>query len=435
MAGKATLKSPTAESPTTRSMAAKPRVAKAAIAKPKIAKPKTAHPKNIDEYLAPFNANTRGALEKLRKTIHTVVPEAEECISYRLAAFRLNGKPLVAFGATANHCAFYLMSASTVETHRKELVNYDTSKGTIRFAADEPLPATLVRKLVRTRMAENAELSEAKALIPRAKNSAAARKSKRAPVAANGKPNHEAHSKKSKSENADPDNIDSVLASLKSLSSVRVRDGMARYAIPSDNAWGVAVGDIRRLAKRLGPSHTLASALWNAGWYEARMLAAFVDEPARVSLTQMERWSRDFDNWAICDTVCFTLFDRTPHAWDKVEAWSRRPEEFVKRAAFALLASLTVHDKHAEDQRFSHGLLLIEPAATDERNFVKKSVNWALRSIGKRSLALNGLAVEVSQRLASSANAAARWVGKDALRELTSPAVKKRLAARRTTAK
>ena len=196
---------------------------------------------------------------------------------------------------------------------------------------------------------------------------------------------------------------------------------MARYAIPSDKAFGVSMGNMQLLAKRLGRNHELAAALWDTGWYEARMLASFVDEPARVTPAQMDRWCRDFDNWAICDTVCFHLFDRTPHAWRKVAQWSRRRDEFVKRAAFALLWGLTVHDKGADDEPFLQGLLLVERAASDERHFVKKAVNMALRAIGKRNPALNAAAVAVAQRLADSPQAAARWVGKDALRELTSP--------------
>ena len=156
------------------------------------------------------------------------------------------------------------------------------------------------------------------------------------------------------------------------------------------------------LAKRLGRNHELAAALWDTGWYEARMLTSFVDEPARVTPAQMDRWCRDFDNWAICDTVCFHLFDRTPHAWAKVAQWRDRRDEFVKRAAFALLWSLTVHDKRADDEPFAEGLPLIERAATDERNFVKKAVNMALRAIGKRNPALNAAAVTVARRLADS---------------------------------
>ncbi len=181
------------------------------------------------------------------------------------------------------------------------------------------------------------------------------------------------------------DEVQAVLTWLRRHGSKATRDGMARYAIPSDKAFGVSVGTMQQLAKRLGRNHELAAALWETGWYEARMLASFVDEPARVTSAQMDRWCRDFDNWAICDTACFHLFDRTPHAWRKVAQWSGRREEFVKRAAFALLWGLTVHDKSADDEPFAQGLLLIERAADDERNFVKKAVNMALRAIGKRN--------------------------------------------------
>lgn len=225
--------------------------------------------------------------------------------------------------------------------------------------------------------------------------------------------------------------VQTVLKWMKRHGTQKTRDGMARYAIPSDKAFGIPVGVLRQYARRLGPSHELAAGLWETGWYEARMLAAFVDEPALVTPAQMDRWCRDFDSWAICDTVCFHLFDRTPYAWRKVGPWSRRRAEFVKRAAFALLASLSLHDKRTSDEPFVQSLLLVERAATDERNFVKKAVNWALRSIGRRNLALHEAAVVVAQRLSASPQAAARWVGQDALRELTSAAVVKRLSARR----
>jgi len=224
--------------------------------------------------------------------------------------------------------------------------------------------------------------------------------------------------------------VQSALTWLKRTGSKRVRDGMARYAIPSDKAFGVSMSNIQKLAKLLGRSHELAAALWDSGWYEARMLTAYVDEPARVTAAQMDRWARDFDNWAICDTLCFALWDRTPHAWAKVAQWSDKRGEYVKRAAFALLWGLTVHDKLAGDKPFARGLLLIERAATDERHFVKKSVNMALRAIGKRSPTLNAAAVAVARRLADAPEPAPRWVGKDALRELTSPSVTRRLAHR-----
>jgi 3-methyladenine DNA glycosylase AlkD len=227
-----------------------------------------------------------------------------------------------------------------------------------------------------------------------------------------------------------------VVASLRRLATRKNLDGMARYGIPSDRAFGVSVGALQKLARRLrgpdgGRNHELAAVLWETGWYEARMLAAYVDEPACVTPEQMDRWCRDFDSWAICDTVCFALFDRTPHAWRKVAEWARRREEFQKRASFALLWGLTLHDKGAADERFVRGLKLVERAAGDERHFVKKAVNMALRAIGKRNSDLNAAAVAVARRLSESPEAAAQWVGKDALRELGSPAVARRLAARR----
>lgn len=218
-----------------------------------------------------------------------------------------------------------------------------------------------------------------------------------------------------------------ILAWLKRRGTKRNRDGMARYAIVAPKVFGVSVADLRDLSKELGRDHALASALWKSGWYEARMLTAFVDEPERVTPAQMDRWARDFDNWAICDALCFHLFDRTPHAWSKIERWSRRREEFVRRAAFALLASVALHDKGAPDARFVRALPLIERAASDDRNFVKKAVSWALRSIGRRNVALNRKAVAVSRRLIATDEPAARWVGRDALRELTSAAVVRRL--------
>jgi 3-methyladenine DNA glycosylase AlkD len=221
-----------------------------------------------------------------------------------------------------------------------------------------------------------------------------------------------------------------VLAWLERTGTKATRDGMARYAIPSTKAYGVPVGVMRAYAKRLGKDHELALALWKVDRYEARMLATFLDEPARVTAAQMDAWCEDFDNWAICDTACFHLFDRTPHAFEKVKKWAVRREEFVKRSAFALIASLSVHAKATPDEPFLEALLLIERGASDERNFVKKAVNWALRSVGKRNRVLHRAALDVSQRLAAAGGAAARWVGKDALRELSGASVLRRLSAR-----
>ena len=231
-----------------------------------------------------------------------------------------------------------------------------------------------------------------------------------------------------------PQQVQAALDALKRKSTAHTLKGMARYGIPSDNALGVAVGDIRALGTQLGRNHDLAIALWETGCYEARMLTSFVAEPARVTPAQMDRWCRDFDSWAICDTLCFHLFDRTPHAWAKVRLWSAKRAEFEKRAAFALLASLALHDKQAPDAPFLQGLRLVEGAAADDRNFVKKGVNWALRAVGRRNPALHAAAVKLARRLAASTDATPRWVGKDALREITSPAVLKRLAVRRANA-
>jgi 3-methyladenine DNA glycosylase AlkD len=201
---------------------------------------------------------------------------------------------------------------------------------------------------------------------------------------------------------------------------------MARYGIPSENASGISVADIRRLAKQLGRDHALALALWQTGSYEARMLTAFIDEPDRITPAQMDRWCRDFDSWAICDALCFHLFDKTPHAWKKIAKWSDARPEFVKRAAFALIASVALHDKEASDKPFLDSLPIIERAATDDRNFVKKAVSWALRGIGKRNPVLHAAAVGLARRLAAAPDTAARWIGKDALRDLATPATASR---------
>ena len=211
---------------------------------------------------------------------------------------------------------------------------------------------------------------------------------------------------------------EAVVARLRAMASPEVVEGMARFGIPSEGALGVRVGALRALAKELGRHHPLAQDLWHTEIYEARMLACFVDDPACVDIAQMDRWAADFDSWALCDTACFHLFDKTPHAFGRVLSWAERPEEFVRRGAFALLASLALHGKKLPDETFAPGLALIE-AADDERNFVKKAVSWALRGIGKRkSPALKESALAVAERLAASPSRAQRWVGKDALKEL-----------------
>ena len=217
--------------------------------------------------------------------------------------------------------------------------------------------------------------------------------------------------------------VKEALAWLKEHSSKKIRDEMLpRYGIDAPKAFGVSVANLHKLAKITGRNHEFALALWKTGWYEARMLASLVDEPERVTPAQMDQWCRDFDNWGICDTVCFKLFDRSPHAYKKVEQWAKRRDEFVRRGAFALMASLALHDKEANDDRFAKWFPLIEQGANDDRNFVKKGVSWALRAVGRRNAKLKSAAVKLAQRLATSDQPSARWVGKDALRDLTRPA-------------
>ncbi|HSW07478.1 DNA alkylation repair protein [Aquabacterium sp.] len=224
---------------------------------------------------------------------------------------------------------------------------------------------------------------------------------------------------------------EAVLAWLQREGSQAGRDSMARFAIPSDHAVGVSVGRLRKYAKQLRTDHALAAALWASGVHEARLLATFIDDPAQVSVAQMDRWVSDFDNWAICDTACFALFDHVPQAWGRLVPWARRRDEFGKRAAFALLWSLSVHDKHAGDPAFLDALPLIEAAATDERHFVKKAVNMALRAVGKRNDVLHTACAALAQRLAAADDATARWIGKHALQELGGASVTRRLAAKR----
>ncbi|MCC6318599.1 MAG: DNA alkylation repair protein [Gemmatimonadaceae bacterium] len=228
--------------------------------------------------------------------------------------------------------------------------------------------------------------------------------------------------------------IRDVLGQLEAAGTQRTREGMARFGIVAPRAFGVSLTDIQKIAKRVGRDHELALGLWKTGWYEARLLAAFVDDPACVSASQMDAWARDFDNWAVCDTLCFKLFDRTPHAWKKVHQWAPRSQEFVRRGAFALVASLGVHDRVASDAQFLATLPLIERYATDERNFVKKGVSWALRVVGRRSRALHGPALALARRLGDSDDAAARWIGKDASRELEGAVVKRHLARKAAAA-
>ena len=210
------------------------------------------------------------------------------------------------------------------------------------------------------------------------------------------------------------------MAALRAAATDHDLANLARFGIDAPNALGVSMANLQTIAKRLGRDHDLAAALWETGQYEARMLASLIDDPTLVTPGQMDAWRAGFDNWGIVDTVCFKLFDQSPHAFAKVGEWAALNDEFGRRAAFALLACLALHRKGGDDQPFLDGLVLIERAAGDDRNFVKKGVNWALRAIGSRkSPVLKASALETARRLAASPDATPRWVGKDALRALT----------------
>ncbi len=213
--------------------------------------------------------------------------------------------------------------------------------------------------------------------------------------------------------------VEEAFAALEAHGEARIRDGLARYGIVSaEPVIGVPMAAIQKVAKTFGRDHQLAEALWRSGVYEARLLAAFVDDPQLVTAAQMDRWVRDFDNWGTCDTLCFKLFDQAPDAWAMVDRWAGANGEFVKRSAFALLASLALHDKKSDDAPFLARMPIIEAGATDARNFVKKGVSWALRAIGgKKSPALRAAARELAGKLAASSDKSARWIGKDAIRQ------------------
>ncbi len=219
----------------------------------------------------------------------------------------------------------------------------------------------------------------------------------------------------------------SLISRLQSLSNPDNVAGMARFGINPQNTLGISIPVLRQIARETGKDHSLALELWDSGIHEARILAAFVDDPRQVDEAQMERWALDFDSWDVCDQVTGSLFDRTPYAYAKAVEWSARPEQFVKRAAFAMLAWLAVHDKRAGDERFEPYLAILYREATDERNFVKKAVNWALRSIGKRSRTLNEKAITTARQMAELDSRAARWNAANTLRELTSPKIQAKL--------
>ena len=221
-----------------------------------------------------------------------------------------------------------------------------------------------------------------------------------------------------------------ALRELKSLGERRNVEGMARFGIVAKNVYGVSKPRLDELARKIGRNHSLGMQLWETGNHDARILAGLVAERKLVTSKQMERWVRDFDNWDVCDGTCCHLFVFAKPAWQKAHSWGRRKKEFEKRAGFALAAFLACHDKKAPDAQFKKYLEVIEREAWDERNFVRKAVNWALRNIGKRNLALNREAIASAERIAMQGSRAARWIAADALRELKSEAVQTRLRRR-----
>ena len=218
-----------------------------------------------------------------------------------------------------------------------------------------------------------------------------------------------------------------ILNKFKALSNPKAVDGMARYGINPENTYGISIPNLRKIARETGTNHALAQELWASGIHEARILASMIDDPKMATEEQLESWVKDFDSWDVCDQCCMNLFKKTGLAYRKANEWSESDQEFVKRAAFALMACLAVGDKKADDKQFEEFLPIIMREASDNRNFVKKAVNWALRQIGKRNANLNRKAIETSEEIQKVDSKSAKWIASDAIRELTSESVRKRL--------
>lgn len=231
------------------------------------------------------------------------------------------------------------------------------------------------------------------------------------------------------SSNAAP-NVSAILDRFRALESPENKAGMARYGIKSDNAYGVSLYVIRDIAKELGKNHELALALWATGNHEAQLLASIVDDPKQATAEQLDQWVSEFDSWDICDQCCSNLFAWTPFAYEKAFEWADDEREFVRRAGFVMMAALAVHDKKAGDEKFEQFFPVMKKYASDDRNFVRKAVNWALRNIGKRNLTLNARATEVAREIKALDTKAARWIASDALRELEGEKVQARLVAK-----
>jgi len=218
-----------------------------------------------------------------------------------------------------------------------------------------------------------------------------------------------------------------VIKKLKSLSNPEAIIGMARYGITPENTYGASIPNLRKIAKEEGINHKLAQGLWNTNIRETKILASMIEDPEMVTDEQIEGWVKEFNYWEICDQCCMNLFEKTKFAYKKAVEWSSREKEFIKRAGFVLMARLAVSDKKADDKRFEKFFPIIKREATDDRNYVKKAVNWALRQIGKRNLNLNNKAINTAKEIQKIDSKSAKWIALDALRELTSDTVQKKL--------
>ncbi|OGY23695.1 MAG: DNA alkylation repair protein [Candidatus Woykebacteria bacterium RBG_13_40_7b] len=214
-----------------------------------------------------------------------------------------------------------------------------------------------------------------------------------------------------------------IIAKLRSQSNPKNVEGMVRFGINPENTLGIPIPVLRKTAKEIGKGHSLAQELWDSGIHEVKILASMVDDPKEVTEAQMDSWVKDFDSWDVCDQVCMNLFDKTPFAYEKTKDWAEKEEEFVRRAGFAMMACLAWHDKTASDEKFLEFFPLIKKYSTDERNYVKKSVNWALRQIGKGRPKLLSKAIEVAEEIEKIDLKSAKWIAKDALRELTARSI------------
>jgi len=222
-------------------------------------------------------------------------------------------------------------------------------------------------------------------------------------------------------------NYDEVIKQLRSMGDPKNIEGMGRFGIKTENNLGNSVTTLRNFAKKIGKDHDLAVKLWDSGIRDAGMVAACIEDPTTISENQVDRWVNGFDSWDICDHCCGHLFDKTPFAYKKAKEWTLRKEEFQKRAGFSLMAWLAVHDKKTGDLEFEKFLTIIKRESTDERNYVRKAVNWALRNIGKRNITMNKKAIEISREIRKIDSKSARWIASDAIRELTSEKVKQKL--------